>query len=385
MPEMVKAATLAGPFDLRVEQYPRPERLEPGAVLLRMLASGICGTDKHTYRGETEQYVGTDHARSTPFPIIQGHENVGVVVDIGPGGAQAFDGSPLTVGDRVVPAPNRACGRCRPCTAGGFPYYFCENLENYGNSLSCAQPPHLFGGWAELLYLLPDTPVFKVPAELPTDVAVLTELFAVTHSLDLAAAMPRPGGYRAGDTVAVFGVGPVGLVHIAKAALTGAGRVAGIDRFPARLAIAEALGATDTVVVTDNAERATAEARELLGGGADIVVDATGHPSSFGPALSLLRDGGTLLEVGAFVDLGTVPINPADILGRNLTIVGVAGEDARVYDATLRLLAEHHERVPFHLAVTHRFTIEQADEAMRTALEAGDAMKVIIVPASLAD
>ena len=59
--------------------------------------------------------------------------------------------------------------------------------------------------------------------------------------------------------------------------------------------------------------------------------------------------------MGAFVDLGTVPVNPADILGRNLTIVGVAGEDARCYDATLRLLAEHHERVPFHRAVTHRF------------------------------
>jgi len=194
--------------------------------------------------------------------------------------------------------------------------------------------------------------------------------------------MRRPGGYRAGDTVAVFGVGPVGLVHVAKAALTGAGRVVGIDRFPARLRIAEALGATDTVVVADSGERAATDVRTLLGGGADVVVDATGHPSSFGPALSLLRDGGTLLEVGAFVDLGTIPINPADILGRNLTIVGVAGEDARVYDATLQLLAEHHDRVPFHLAVTHRFPIEQAEEAMHTALGAGDAMKVIIVPAS---
>jgi Zn-dependent alcohol dehydrogenase len=121
MSDTVKAATLVGPFDLRVERYPRPDRLEPGAVLLQMLASGICGTDKHTFRGETEQYVGTDHARSTPFPIIQGHENVGVVVDLGPGGARTFDGSPLTVGDRVVPAPNRACGRCGPCTERQLP------------------------------------------------------------------------------------------------------------------------------------------------------------------------------------------------------------------------------------------------------------------------
>ena len=380
MPDSVLAATLVAPFDLRVERYPYPVELEPGAVLLRMLASGICGTDKHTYRGETEQYAGTDHARSTPFPIIQGHENVGVVVDVGPGGAAAFDGTPLTVGDRVVPAPNRACGRCRYCT-DGFPYYFCRELENYGNSLSSAQPPHLFGGWSEYLYVLPRTPVFRVPDGLPIEVAVLTELFAVTHSLDLAARMPRPGGYRPGDTVVVMGVGPVGLVHAAKAALTGAGQVIGVDRYAARLDIAAELGATDGIVATDPNET-QAKVRDVAPDGADVVIDATGHPASFGPALALLRDGGTLVEVGAFVDLGPVPVNPADILGRNLTIVGVAGEDARCYDSTLRLLAEHHETVPFHRAVTHTFPIDRADEAMQTALAAGDAMKVVVVPGS---
>ncbi len=174
-----------------------------------MLASGICGTDKHTFRGETQQYAGTDHASSTPFPIIQGHENVGIVTAIGGGGATAFDGTPLRIGDRVVPAPNRACGECEFCR-GDYPYYFCRRLENYGNSLTCAESPHLFGGWAEYLYLRPRTPVFRVPDGLPTNVAVLTELFAVTHSLDLAAKMPRPGGFRPGDTVAVVGVGPVG-------------------------------------------------------------------------------------------------------------------------------------------------------------------------------
>jgi L-iditol 2-dehydrogenase len=380
MPDSVLAATLVAPFDLRVERYPYPAELEPGAVLLRMLASGICGTDKHTYRGETEQYAGTDHARSTPFPIIQGHENVGVVVDVGPDGATAFDGTPLTVGDRVVPAPNRACGRCRYCT-DGFPYYFCRDLENYGNSLSSARPPHLFGGWSEYLYVLPRTPVFRVPDQLPTEVAVLTELFAVTHSLDLAARMPRPGGYRPGDTVVVMGVGPVGLVHAAKAALTGAGQVIGVDRYAARLDIAAELGATDCIVATDDDDTA-AKVRVLAPDGADVVVDATGHPASFGPALALLRDGGTLVEVGAFVDLGPVPVNPADILGRNLTIVGVAGEDARCYDSTLRLLAEHHETVPFHRAVTHTFPIDRAGEAMQTALAADDAMKVVVVPGS---
>ncbi len=380
MPSDVLAATLVAPGRLELQRFPYPERLETGAVLIEMLASGICGTDKHTFLGETEQYAGTDHASSTPFPIIQGHENVGVVVAIGDGGAAAFDGSPLQVGDVVVPAPNRACGECEYCR-GDFPYYFCRQLENYGNSLTCSEPPHLFGGWAQYLYVRRGTPVFKVPDGLPTNVAVLTELFGVTHSLDLVAQMPRPGGFRSGDTVAVVGIGPVGIVHVAKAGLLGASRVIAIDPFEPRVSLATELGATDTLVAGGGDESAAAFVRDVTQGrGVDVVVDATGHPSSFVPALSLLRDGGTLIEVGAFVDLGTVSINPATILGRNLTIVGVGGEDARAYDATLQMLAANHERVPFHRAVTHSFPLDQVEKAMDTALGADTAMKVIITP-----
>jgi threonine dehydrogenase-like Zn-dependent dehydrogenase len=376
----VLAATLLAPGRLELRHYPYPEQLEPGAVLLRMLASGICGTDKHTYRGETQQYAGTDHASSTPFPIIQGHENVGEVVAIGDGGAPAFDGTPLAVGDRVVPAPNRACGRCEYCR-GDFPYYFCRNLENYGNSLTSAEAPHLFGGWAEYLYIRPGTPVFKVPDGLPTRVAVLTELFAVTHSLDLARAMPRPGGFREGDTVAVVGAGPVGIVHACRAALMGASRVIAIDPYRPRVELTGELGATDLIVASADDPSVLAQVRELTDGrGVDVVVDASGHPVTFGPSLDLLRDGGTLLEVGAFVEMGSVPINPATILGRNITIVGVAGEDSRVYDRTLAMFAEHHHRVPFERAVTHVFALADAEEAMQTALAADTAMKVVLSP-----
>ena len=175
----------------------------------------------------------------------------------------------------------------------------------------------------------------------------------------------------------------MGLVHASKAALLGASRVIAIDRFSARLDIAADLGATDCLVLPDDAAETAAVVRDLVDGGVDVVVDATGHPDSFGPAMSLLRDGGTLLEVGAFVDLGPVELNPADLLGRNLTLVGVSGEDARCYDPTLRMLAEHHKSVPFHRAVTHSFAIEDANEAMRTALAADNAMKVVIAPEPL--
>ena len=237
MPADVLAATLLAPGRLELRHYPYPDRLEPGAVLLQMLASGICGTDKHTFRGETQQYAGTDHASSTPFPIIQGHENVGVVAALGDGGARARSTARRWRSATVsCPRPNRACGECEYCR-GDFPYYFCRRLENYGNSLTSAEPPHLFGGWSEYLYLRPGTPVFKVPESLPTEVAVLTELFAVTHSLDLAAAMPRPGGFREGDTVAIVGAGPVGIVHAAKARIMGASAVIAVDPFGPRLGV----------------------------------------------------------------------------------------------------------------------------------------------------
>ena len=375
---LVQAATLVAPGQLEVREYPYPTELEPGVVLLRMLASGICGTDKHTFRGETAQYVGTAYERRTPFPIIQGHENVGTVSAIGPGGALAFDGTPLAVGDRVVPAPNRACGRCRRCRMG-YPYYLCPNLENYGNSLTSAEPPHLFGGWSEYLYLKPGTACFRVPDVVPNDVAALTEVFAVTHSLERAARLPYPAGFRPGDTVAVVGVGPLGLAHAIKASLMGAGRVLTIDRSAARLELATRLAGAVPIPADDDAVRQVrAQSR---GEGADLVVDATGFPGSFAPSTEMARDGGTIVEVGAFVETGGEAFDPAALCGRSLTFLGVGGEDLQAYEGTLALLARHGAAIPFGEMISHRFPIADASRAMQVALDAAASAKVLITPA----
>lgn len=374
----VQAATLVAPRLLEVRDYPFPSELEPGAVLLRMIASGICGTDKHTFRGETVQYAGTAMERSTPFPIIQGHENLGIVEAVGPGGALTHDGTALRIGDRVVPAPNRACGVCRNCLRG-FPYYLCRNLENYGNSLTCAEPPHLFGGWAEYLYLRPGTAVFRVPHDLPSEVAVLTEIFAVTHSLERLAAIRRPGGFLPGDTVAVVGVGSLGMAHLVKAALMGAARVIAVDKSAKRLALARRLVNADTVLVGSTDDDARAEVSELTDGeGADVVVNATGFPGSFALAASLVRDAGTILEVGAFVDMGPEPFNPAVLCGRSLNVMGTGGEDLQAYAGTLALLARHEAAIPFAEMVSHTFRIADAAQAVATSLDADNATKVLI-------
>jgi len=267
----VRAAVMTGPGELEVRAFPVPEP-EPGAVLMRVRLSGICGTDKHTFRGETIQYAGTPHERTIEYPLICGHANVGVVEATG-GEVAADDGTPLRPGDRIVPGANVPCGACWYCL-NDQPYYLCENMEDYGNSLNVARAPSLFGGWSELMYLLPGTPLFRVPDELPDELAVLTEVMAVTHGVDTAR---RVNGVDSGESVVVYGVGPLGLCHLIKSRLLGCGELIAIDRFPSRLETASALGATLTLNAGElGDEELVASVREHTVRGADVVHDCSG-------------------------------------------------------------------------------------------------------------
>jgi threonine dehydrogenase-like Zn-dependent dehydrogenase len=367
------------PGRIEVETFARPDP-EPGAVIIRIVYSGVCGTDKHTFRGETIQYAGTPHERRLEYPVICGHENVGVVVETG-GEVRASDGSPLRPGDRIVPGANVACGECWFCRSG-FPYYACERLEDYGNSLNAKRPPHLFGGWAELMYLLPGTPIFRVPDELPSEVAVLTEVMAVTHGLDAAARLPSPHTFRPGSSVAVIGIGPLGLCHAIKARFLGCGELIALDVLPSRLRFGERFGATLTFDAsqTERGERLEAVRARTEGRGVDVVVDCSGIPATFVDALELVRWGGTIVEAGAFVDLGPVPVNPnSDICTRNVCVLGIGGETADAYVPAMEAMAAHLDELPLRDVVTHRLPLERAEEAVELS-QREEAMKVVIAP-----
>jgi L-iditol 2-dehydrogenase len=376
----VRAAVMRGPGRIGVERFPRPD-VGPGAVLLRIEYSGICGTDKHTFRGESKQYAGTSHERDTVFPLICGHENVGIVEETG-GTVLDSEGVRLRPGDRIVPAANVACGQCYFCR-GGFPYYACDRLENYGNSLNAVDAPHLLGGWAEHLYLLPGTPLFRVPDDLPPEIAVMTEEMSVTHGLDTARLLAADlHGPRVGETLVVYGTGPLGLCHIAKARLMGFGEIIAIDRLPHRLDVAGSFGAglVLDVTQTEEAER-VARVRELTGGrGADIVVDATGVATVLPECLRMTRYGGTVVEAGAFVDMGPVAVNPsADFCARNVSVLGIGGERSDVYLPTMRMMARNAARLPLGRIVSHRMPLERAAEAIELA-QSDESMKVVFAP-----
>jgi L-iditol 2-dehydrogenase len=354
---------------------------EVGAVVLKMSLSGICGTDKHTFRGESKQYAGTAHERDIEYPLICGHENVGIVVDVG-GDVRDSDGNLLKPGDRVVPGANVPCGACYYCM-NHYPYYFCEHLEDYGNSLNCNNPPYLMGGWSEYMYLLPRTPIFRVPEALPDNVAVLTEVMAVTHGFETAnAILGLQGNPPVGRTVVVLGVGPLGLCHLVKARLVGAGRIVATDKFDSRLALAGDLGADDVFNATESSlEDRIGSVMAMTGGrGADIVVDCSGVPATFTESLRLVRNGGVIIEAGTFVDMGPVGINPnSDICTPNVAIVGVGGETAVSYAPSMALMAANLGRYPLDKIVTHEFSLDDAEDAVITA-QADGAMQVVINP-----
>jgi threonine dehydrogenase-like Zn-dependent dehydrogenase len=370
---------MRAPGQLAVETFPYPT-VAPGAVLMRVIYSGICGTDKHTYRGETRQYAGTAHERRLTYPLICGHENVGEVVATG-GEVADSDGVPLRPGDRIVPAANVPCGGCRACL-NGYPYYLCERLEDYGNSLHCGIEPGLLGGWAEYMYLLPRTPLFRVPPALPSAVAVLAEPMSATHGLDTARALlAGTVGLRFAEAAAVIGVGPLGLCHLIKARLIGYTRLVAIDRFPRRLALARAFGASLTLGAdtTSEAERIEAIIAHLVRP-PDVVVDCSGVPQTFVESLHLVRAGGVVVEAGAFVDLGAVPVNPnADICSKNVSVIGIGGELATAYVPSMRLLEAGLDVLPLREVVTHRMPLEQAGRAVELA-RTDEAMKVVIAP-----
>jgi len=381
--ESVLAATLLEPGRYEIREYPLPDPA-PGCVLVKIELSGICGTDKHTYQGYVGQYGGEGTPRPVPFPIIQGHENVGTIATIGGHGRYTdFEGVPLKVGDRVIVGPNVSCGTCY-CCRHDFPYYCCENTVDYGNNISAKDPPHLFGGWSQYLYVVPGSFMVRVPDDLPSEIAVLTEIMAVTVGLDRGkqiSAFPNES-FRFDDSVVVLGTGPLGMCFVMKARMLGAGTIIAVDLSDYRLNFARKLGADHVIDASATSECERLEQiRELTNGrGADVVVECAGVPAAVREALEMLRIGGLLVEAGNFSDLGEVSISPhRHLCAKNVRILGVGGDEPAAYGPSMRQMARYMRQYPLSKFVTHRFGLRDVETAMKKSM-AADSMKVVIDP-----
>ncbi|MGH8985651.1 MAG: zinc-dependent alcohol dehydrogenase [Acidimicrobiia bacterium] len=330
------AAVLADVGRLAIVQRPVPVVERDSDVLLDVQACGICGTDLHI--------LSTPPGQPATVGAVLGHEFVGIVREIG------AEVTSLEVGDRVVVAPNVSCGQCVWCKRGLRNH--CENWTTHGI--------YVDGGLAPSV-VVPAANCFPIAGRLPNHIAALAEpLSTVVNGVRLANVFP-------GETAAVIGAGPIGLMFTALLGLAGA-TVLVLEPAEARASLARTMGAE--VVIDPTRGDPVVGTRELTGGlGADVVVDAVG--SQLPAALDLVRKAGRIVLFG-MNDRARAEVAQARITRDELQLLGAfVGQD--VFPAAIRLLEQG--RIDLEPLVTHRIRLEELPEAVEE-LRAGRAVKV---------
>ena len=362
---MVKAAVMVTPEkSLEVQEFPQPE-LEPGAILLKTIYSEVCGTDVHLHHGQLA---------GVPYPIIPGHVSVGRIARLA-GEVMDVEGNTLHEGDVVTFLDvHETCGKCWFCLVAKATTR-CPSRRVYGITYSADEG--LLGGWSQAIYLKPGVKVIRLPEELTPErfIAAGCGLPTAVHALERAQV-------QLGDSVAVQGSGPVGLNAAILAQLSGATQVIVVGAPQTRLEMALAVGADHAVDIEQyGSEERVALVRELTGGrGADITVEATGNPVAVREGMQMTRDNGRLVVVGQYTDAGTVQVNPHwDINRKHLEIRGCWGSDFSHFYRGVRVLAKHGERFGYERFISHRYGLEEVNQALAD-VEKLKVIKAVIEP-----
>ncbi len=364
---MVKAAVIAEPGKLEVRDFDVPKVAED-AMLVKVRACGVCGTDVHLYRGHLK----------APFPIIPGHELSGTVEELGPKANEKLKvhGGALNVGDPVTVVPGLPCGKCHYCREN-LPN-LCTNCAIYGVNRSCANQPNLYGGYSEFLYVEPGSWVYKLPSGMSFETAALTEPTAVSTRALWRALGPIEKAH--GMTVVVQGLGAIGLLATATAKNAEAEMVIGVDRVEQRIQMALKMGVDEII---DMRELETPEARvkrvqELTKGlGADITIECAGVPAAFSEGIEMTRRAGKYVEAGHFTDQGGVEIRPHVVCFKDMDILGSWVYPMWQFSEALKVL--NSRKFPFEELFTHKFNINEALRAIETS-ERGECIKALIAP-----
>jgi 2-desacetyl-2-hydroxyethyl bacteriochlorophyllide A dehydrogenase len=340
------AVTFQEPGRVAVEERPEPEPIEADDAVVRVDASGICGSDLHIFHGRVQIEPG--------FTI--GHEYVGTVVAAGDAVTQ------VSVGDRVLGTFSTACGNCFFCRKGLF--HSCDQARTFGHGAALGS---LQGAQAEQL-LVPHANITlrRVPEALSNDSALFagdvmgTGYHAVVNA-----------GMKSGDTCVVIGLGPVGLCAVMAANVAGAARVIAIDTVPDRLEVARSLGA-EPVHATDEDPRAAVKAA-TGGRGVDLAIDAVGNGAVLDLACRLVRKSGTVSVVGVYaerteVHMGLVWIKSLRLVSGQANVIGHL-------DSVLALMAAG--RLDPTPLVTHHMKLSEAQEAY-DAYDSHQALKIVL-------
>ena len=359
-----KAAVFSGtgkPFEIR--EFPLP-KVEPGGVLVKVRMSTICGSDLHSWQGK----------RNVPLPIILGHEIVGEIKEIGEGANRDVFGSQLVEGDRITWTIMASCGKCYYCQMKKLSRK-CLYLFKYGHE-SCQYPPHLNGGLAEYIYLKPGTGIFKIPEELSDEevVPVNCALATIVNGLETIE-------IQLGDNVVVQGAGMLGINAAALLRERGAGKIISLDKDKKRLELAMEFGADEIIDVNQkNPVEVLSLIKDLTNGrGADVVIEVSGSPSVIPQGIEMLRIGGRYLLIGTVFPLANFTLDGYLLTTKMLTIKGIHNYEVRHLGEGLNFVARTHDKYPFGRLVTHRFNLQEADEAFALS-STQQAIRVAVVP-----
>jgi len=374
----IRVATYDGPgADPVMREVAWPKVPAKGA-LIQIGACGVCGTDQHILKGHWPKPL--------PWPFTLGHELAGVVVEIGSELKTDFMGKPLKVGSKVMLPPLMPCGFCDWCKHYPETANKCLTPVYYGRYLGFDKPPHLWGGWAEYVYVdlgeLPGTKIYKLPDDMGLLLGSLSE--PLTSCIRAFNRAMKAGGFKWNDTVVIQGTGPIGILAIAAAQEMGAGRViaVGAPESP-RLKLARAFGAEATVDIETHktAEARIKAVRDIVGGyGADLVMDCSGHPTAGPEGIEFLRDGGTYVEMGQFTDAGKIETSWHRICTKDLNVLGSWAFTANDLPLGVDMLYKARDKYPWRKMQTlFPFTVAGVKDAVAQAM-AMKTVKSTIVP-----
>ncbi|MCC7528179.1 MAG: zinc-binding dehydrogenase [Candidatus Melainabacteria bacterium] len=328
---------------LQYTDMPKPEP-GPGELLIKVAACGVCHTDLH--------YIEHGVPTFKQPPLILGHETSGTVAELG----EAVTG--FAIGTRVLVPAVVTCGKCRLCRIGKE--NICEQMVMFGN--------HVHGSYAEYM-VAPAKDVFVLPDSIPLEEgAVIADAISTPFH-----AVRNRGNVRAGDTVAVYGCGGVGINAIQVAAAAGA-HVIAVDISEKKLAWAKEFGASECINAL--AEPKVPKAiKKLTGGGADVVFEVIGRPETIESAFECVRPGGRLVVVG-YTDQ-PVSLSAAKIMFREVEVVGSLGCRLVDYPLILQMCAQGKLKVK--PLVTHRFPLNEIEQAFKL-MKQGESLRSIVIP-----
>lgn len=339
--------------------------LEPGAILLRTQFSEVCGTDVHLRKGQLA---------GVPYPIIPGHVSTGTIEAVN-GDAFDIDGHLLKEGDAVTFFDvHETCNKCWYCLVAKAATR-CHHRKVYGVTYSAKEG--LLGGWSQYIYLKPGVKIVKLsnPLALRTFIAGGCGLPTAIHAIEQAE-------IKLGDSVAVQGAGPVGLMAAILAKLSGAFQVIMLGAPDLRLEVAEAFGIETTVNIQDvDTETRIGKILDLTNGrGADVTIEATGVPSAIKEGTGMTRDGGSYVVVGQYTDAGEVLINPhLDINKKHLRILGTWGSEFRHFYLAAKFNEKYADEYPWEKIISREYSLDESSEALDD-VENLRVMKALINP-----